>query len=197
MALPKALFTVADLSALPASERGERYELIDGVLEVNAAPGSDHQSISNNLEFLLTAHVRANRLGRVRDNSGVQIGERVFLIPDVVFISQERLGIIGAENIEAAPDLVVEILSPSTRSYDLLTKRAVYARIGVREYWIVDAEARAVTVLALEGGRYAGVAPVETGVVTSRVLPGLRLTVAEVFEDVGAVEQPGAGGEEG
>ena len=126
MALPRHL-TVADLYAMPESERGERYELIDGELWVNPAPRSRHQSVSHNLVVHLGNHVRANRLGRVRDNSGIQLGERTYVIPDVVFVARDRLSIFGEDNIEAAPDLVCEILSPSTRRQDLITRRALYA----------------------------------------------------------------------
>lgn len=82
--------------------------------------------------------MRATRLGRVRDNSGIRLGERTYVIPDVVYVSRDRLSIIGEDNIEDAPDMVCEILSPSTRRQDLLTKRALYARIGVREYWLIE-----------------------------------------------------------
>lgn len=183
MALPRSL-TVSDLYAMPESGRGERYELIDGALVVNPAPVSRHQTVSSNLGFHLSVHVRANRPGWVRNNSGVYIDERTYVIPDIVFIARERQNIIGSTNIEAAPDLVCEILSPSSRRSDVLTKRSLYARIGVREYWIVDPDAQSVTVLALESGSYVEVAPGNPGEISSRVLPNLRLSLNEVFEDV-------------
>src|SRR5690349_8018407 len=86
MALPRS-FTVTDLYAMPDSERGERYELIDGELFVNPAPRSRHQSVSHNLVLHLGTYVRSNRLGRVRDNSGVRVSESTYVIPDVVFVS--------------------------------------------------------------------------------------------------------------
>lgn len=137
MAPPRS-FTVADLYAMPESERGERYELIDGDLLVDPAPRSKHQSVNLNLMLHPGNYVRATRLGRVRDNSGIRLGERTYVIPDVVYVSRDRLSIIGEDNIEDAPDMVCEILSPSTRRQDLLTKRALYARIGVREYWLIE-----------------------------------------------------------
>ena len=76
------------------------------------------------------------------------------LIPDVMFIARDRLHIIGPKAIDAPPDLVVEILSPGTRQRDLATKRTLYARFGVQEYWIVDPDARSVTVLTLAGDHY-------------------------------------------
>lgn len=186
MALPK-LLTVADLWALPESERGERCELIDGELFVTPAPRTKHQSVNHNLVLHLGNHVRSNRLGRVRDNSGVRVSERTYVVPDAVFVTRERLSIFGEDSIEAAPDLVCEILSPSTRRRDLITKRALYARIGVREYWLVDPDALSVTVLALVGDSYSEIVSEEPGVVASRVLPGLHLRLEELFEDIDLV----------
>lgn len=183
MALPRAL-TVADLYAMPESERGERYELIEGVLFVTPAPTWGHQTVSGNLHFHLAVYIRSRRLGWIVGTTGVHVDDRTYVIPDLVFISRERQAIIGEANIEAAPDLVVEILSPSTRRNDLLTKRSLYARIGVREYWIIEPGTQTVTVLRLESGNYSEVPLTETGAVRSRVLPELRLTLDDVFEDV-------------
>ena len=73
------------------------------------------------------------------------------LQPDILFISKERLGMIGKANISGAPDSVVEILSPGSRHKDLAIKRKIYARFGVQEYWIVDPDAAIVEVLDVEG----------------------------------------------
>lgn len=186
MALPRS-FTVADLYAMPESGRGDRYELINGELFVTPSPSSRHQAVSSNLMFHLEAHVRRHRLGWVRDNSGVHVDDRTYVIPDAIFIARERRNIIGEANVEAAPDLVCEILSPSTRRQDLLIKRALYARIGVREYWLIDPEARAVTVMALDSGSYAESSPIVAGTIASRVLPDLYLPLAELFEEIDLV----------
>jgi Uma2 family endonuclease len=189
MALPRAL-TVEDLYAMPEGERGERYELIDGALFVTPAPTWGHQTVSSNLVRVLDAHVHASRLGWVRDNFGVRVDDRTYVIPDAVFVSRERRHIIGATELEGAPDLIVEILSPSTRRRDLLTKRALFARMGVREYWLIDPDALAVTVLVLKGSSFVDLPPAESGLLTSRVLPELRVRLSDLFEDVDLV--PGA-----
>ena len=183
MALPRS-FTVDDLYAMPESERGERYELIDGELFVTPAPTWRHQTVSSNLKRVIDAHVYAQRLGWVRDNLGVRVSERTYVIPDAVFVSRERRAIIGAMELDGAPDLIVEILSPNTRRRDLLTKRALFARMGVREYWLIDPDALAVTVLVLEGSSFVELLPAESGLLTSRVLPELSVRLADLFEDI-------------
>jgi Uma2 family endonuclease len=183
MALPRTL-TVADLYAMPVSERGERYELIDGALFVTPAPTWEHQTVSSNLFFPLATYIRSMKLGWVVATPGVHVDERTYVIPDLVFIARERRDIIGEANIEAGPDLVVEILSPSTRRNDLIVKRTLYSRIGVREYWLVEPETQTVTVLTPESGGYVEVAPTATGIIRSQVLPGLHLTLVDLFEDV-------------
>ncbi|MFT4039130.1 MAG: Uma2 family endonuclease [Thermomicrobiales bacterium] len=196
MALPKALLTVADVLAMPDRGRGERDELFDGVYVVNPAPVLRHQLISDNLIFALQTYVRAKRLGVVVTAPGVTLDDRNYVIPDGVFIAGAQAHQLETANLEVAPDLVLEVLSPGTRRNDLLVKRNLYARFGVREYWVVDPVALSVTVLALAGEGYAEVAPMETGVVTSRVLPGLRLTLDAVFEDVGLAPGDDVDGEE-
>jgi Uma2 family endonuclease len=82
-------------------------------------------------QFYLTAHVMESQPGYVNSAAGVHVGDRTYVVPDVVLISRERVDIVGKVNVEAAPDLVCDILSPGTRRQDAITKRALYARIGV------------------------------------------------------------------
>jgi Uma2 family endonuclease len=106
------------------------------------------------------------------------------LIPDVIYIARDRLHIIGPRTIDAAPDLVVEILSPGTRRRDLTVKRDLYARFGVQEYWIVDPVARTVEVLALTGAEFTSVPLRDDHMIQSRLLPKLNLGLEAVFEGV-------------
>jgi Uma2 family endonuclease len=180
-------WTYADLDGLPESEDGSRYEIIDGELVVTPSPIPPHQASSGGLFFELESFVRPRRLGRVL-YAPVDVKpaeDEPILIPDLVFVARERLGIIGPKAIEGAPDLVVEILSPSTRERDLGVKRAIYARYGVREYWLVDLDARRVTGLVLRGGRYEP-RPQEGGIARSEVLPGLAIDVVALFAAAGA-----------
>ena len=101
--------------------------------------------------------------------------------PDILFISNERRGIITEDNVSGAPDLVVEILSPSTADRDRELKLTLYARYGVREYWIVDPEDSSVGVMALEEAGVESARRYTTGRVESPVLPGLGIALAEIF----------------
>ena len=83
--------------------------------------------------------------------------------PDILFVSNERMGIVTEDNIQGAPDLVIEILSPSTAERDRTFKRSLYARHGVREYWLVDPDARSVEVLVLGEGHFEIVSHLRPG----------------------------------
>ena len=113
-------------------------------------------------------------------------------MPDIVLIARPRIGIIGSANVTAAPDLACEILSHATRRYDLMVKRDLYARIGVREYWLVDPAAKSVTVLTLRAGNFVEFPAAEAGFVDSLVLPGLHLALDDVFEGVDNATPDGA-----
>jgi Uma2 family endonuclease len=176
MALTTRKLTYDDLEAIPQEREGDRHELIDGELVVTPVPLIKHQIVSMNIISALDRFVRDGGLGRVlHPPTGVRLTPDNLLIPDIVFVAQARLHVIGPKTIDAPPDLVVEILSPGTRRRDLETKRALYARFGVQEYWIVDPDAETVTVLALAGDRYEPVAPRDDGAIASRVLPGFTL----------------------
>jgi Uma2 family endonuclease len=120
-------------------EDGNRYEVIDGGLYMTPPPSWTHQSASGVLHFYLMRHVRARRLGKVvAAPVGVILDEENGLQPDLVYISHERADIISERGVEGAPDLVVEILSPSTRARDRGIKMRRYAAAGVPHYWILD-----------------------------------------------------------
>ncbi len=125
-------------------EDGNRYEVIDGQLFVTPPPLIRHQKGAGALYRHLAPHVHSRNLGEIfyapvalvlDDENGIE--------PDLVFVSRERLGIITDRAIEGAPDLVVEVLSPSTQARDRGIKMRRYAATGIPHYWILDPVARA------------------------------------------------------
>jgi len=150
--------------------------------------------VSRNLNHLPDVHVWSQRPKRERDNLGVYVDERTSVVPDAVFISRARRAAINADDVQSAPDLVCEILSPSTRRPDLLIKRALNARTGVRECWLIDTEAREVTVLALDSGACGESSPSVVATIESWVLPDLRLPLVDLFEDMVLMPNDAAAG---
>jgi Uma2 family endonuclease len=174
--------TYDDLESIPQEREGDRHELIDGELVVTPSPIPRHQIASANIVQALQGHVREGDLGLVLyAPTDVRLTPDNVLIPDILFVTRDRLHIIGPKAIDAPPDLVVEILPPGTRQRDLSTKSALYARFGVQEYWIVDPESRIVPVLSLVGDHYVPIPLADEVAIESRVLPGLELTLASVF----------------
>ena len=177
--------TYDDLESIPQEREGDRHEIIDGELVVTPSPIPVHQIASINVEYALVHHVRERDLGMMLHAPiDIRLTPDNVLIPDIIFIARDRLHIIGPKTIDAAPGLVVEIISPGTRRRDLTTKRELYARFGVREYWIVDLDERTVTVLALVGNTYVPVPLTGDGKIQSRVLPDLDLALAAVFTGI-------------
>ena len=130
--------TWEDVLRMP--DDGNRYEFIGGRLYVTPAPAIRHQRISKRLQAALMRVLEVAGYGEVFDAPCLVAipgtGDRVQ--PDLLFVSDERREIIGEKQVLGAPDLVVEILSPSTAHRDRGTKLDLYARSGVRQYWIVD-----------------------------------------------------------
>ena len=177
-------YTYAGYCRLP--DDGRQYEVIDGVLYMAPSPHPNHQWVSGNINSLLRGPTMAEGLGRVYFGPiGVIFPDGDVLQPDLIFVSRERLHIITNRGVEGPPELVVEVLSPSTRRRDLVLKRRRYASFGVLEYWLADPIRRTILVLELRGGEYVerGVYGVGDEIVTP-LIPGLRISVAQVFARV-------------
>ena len=175
-------WTFDDWLRLPGDEF--RYEIVEGELHVSPSPSTGHQFVVTSLIAAMHAHVRKHKLGAILTAPvGVRLPEQDTVVqPDVLFVARDRLGIIRDDIIDGAPDLVVEVLSPSNWIYDRTRKQKAYERAGVREYWIVDYRARTVDVLALDGGEFVQRGQYHDGdTVPSEVLPGLAISVADIF----------------
>ena len=182
---PKTRYTYREYCELP--DDGNRYEVIDGALYMAPAPHPRHQRILFNLAALFVPFATGeDALGETffAPIDVIFASEDIFQ-PDLIFISRERLHIITDKGLEAAPDLVVEVLSPATRSRDLTLKRRRYAHFGVPEYWAIDPDNRTIHVLILDRDKY-----VEHGIygvgdeLTTLLVPGLVISVDWVFERV-------------
>jgi len=160
-------------------------ELWDGELVMSPAPSFLHQKIVDRFHDLLKAWVRKHRLGETAlAPIDMVLTTRRATQPDVVFISKERLGIIK-ERILGAADLVAEVISPGSRRRDRIDKRDLYEQHGVREYWLIDPEAKTVEVLHLEAGTYQLVGRCHPGErARSRLLKGFEVPVAPLFGEV-------------
>jgi Uma2 family endonuclease len=181
MSITTRPLTYDDLLQMP--DDGKRYEIIGGELFVSPSPVPKHQELSQRLMLLIGMHVRERNLGKLYAAPlDVRLGEHDIVEPDLLFISTDRLGIIGATTINGAPDLLIEVLSPSTRARDESLKADLYARTGVREYWLVDPEARTLAMHALDDGRWVRIGPSDRP--ESRVLPGLTVDVTTLFTDL-------------
>jgi Uma2 family endonuclease len=182
--LPDALkLTYDDYQCLP--DDGKRHEIIDGEHCVTPAPSTKHQRISGNLFLLLGAHIRRSKAGELfAAPTDVLLSDVDIVEPDLVFIAAERLGMITPRYIQGAPDLVIEIVSETTRRRDEVVKRKLYELYGVAEYWVVDPELDLVKCYRLESQRYvlAGEYALERDdIITTPLFPALPIPLREIF----------------
>jgi Uma2 family endonuclease len=181
MAIQSRPLTYEDLERLRET-RDERLELIEGELFVTPAPSLSHQEVSANCYSWLRRAIAETGRGRVYYAPvDVRLAANTIIQPDLVVVLSDRLDILTRPRIEGAPSLIIEIVSPSTTTYDRVTKRGVYARYGVPEYWLVDFETWSVTVFSdPRGGRYQ--LENEYGdTAVSATIPGLSVASADLF----------------
>ncbi|MFY9342238.1 MAG: Uma2 family endonuclease [Planctomycetota bacterium] len=173
------VWTYADYCRIP--EDRQRHEIIDGRHYVTPAPSVGHQEASAGLTIAIGNRVRAQGLGRVLAAPlDVHLGRGTVVQPDLVVVMRSNLAVIGDKKITGAPDLVVEILSPSTSRRDRRLKKARYQRAGVREFWIVDTKKKMVKQFVLRDGRY-GRAVVCKDRVRLHIVRGVSIDLAKVW----------------
>ena len=176
--------TYEDYVLIP--EDGQRHEIIDGEHYVSPAPSLPHQDLVVELTLRVGGFVKAHRLGRfLIAPADVLLSVHDIVQPDLFFISNERAAIAQEKNVQGAPDLVIEILSKSTLRLDKGPKLKAYERCGVQEYWMFDRFQRGVLPWK-RSGRSLRPQPFLSAaagdVLTSPLLPGLELPLAEIFE---------------
>lgn len=173
-------FTVVDYMCLPEQPR---YELIEGDLHLTHAPNAHHQRVSRNIQRYLDRWVLDHGLGELYPAPiDVILSNETVVQPDLLVVLNRKSHIVR-DQVEGAPDLVVEVLSSSTSQRDLNLKYRLYARSGVEEYWIADPVRSSISVNRLTDTGYViyGTYTYDSEL-TSPLFPGFRLPMAHVFE---------------
>jgi Uma2 family endonuclease len=174
------LFTAADYREMP--DDGKRYQLVEGELIMAPAPNTFHQVVQGNLHYMLKAYLMAKPLGTVLcAPCDVYLDEHNVFQPDVVYVTREHAARIRDDGIHGAPDLVVEILSPSSAGIDR-RKRGHFAKAGAVEFWQIDPALRQVQRFVFAENATKPVALIdEPESFASPLFPGLQLLTAELF----------------
>jgi Uma2 family endonuclease len=187
MAAKSVRLTYQDLLRLPDDLM--RHELIDGEHYMTPAPSRKHQRAAGNLHLILGIYLREHPLGRVYFAPlDVLFSDFDVVEPDLLYVSREREERQGTERyLAGAPDLVIEVLSPSTRRVDEGAKFRLYERYGVPEYWVIDPITETVRVFRLENGQLQLRDEIARGegtsvpALTTPLLPGLEIQLEEIF----------------
>jgi Uma2 family endonuclease len=178
--------TYDDFLLFPEDD-GLRHELIDGEHYVTPCPNTRHQRLSGNFYWLIRSHLEQHRFGQLFYAPFDIVFSRFDVVePDLLYMSNERAAaILTSEHVQGPPELVIEIGSPSTRQRDETIKRRLYHRTGVSEYWVVDPELDVVRVYRSPDAfeRPAELSREAGHVLTTPLLPGLELRLAEIFRD--------------
>jgi Uma2 family endonuclease len=182
--LPAKKLTYEDYVRIP--DDGKRHEIIDGEHYVSAAPFIRHQRLVVRLTHRLEDFIESHPLGEIFiAPTDVILSPNDIVQPDLLFISYERSAIVEEKNVQGAPDLVIEIHSGSSRRVDRGAKRRAYERWGVLEYWMLDPERKEADVCerTAQGLLRQRALLSREDVLTTPLLPGLEIPLAEIFRD--------------
>ena len=179
--IEKKKYTYDDYLKTPDDKR---YELIEGELYMTPSPITNHQRISGKIDFELRKFVLENDCGEVfYAPYDVYFDDENVVQPDILFISKERLNIIGEKNLQGAPDLVIEILSESNAYRDLIQKKKLYARYGVKEYWIVVPGEKTIDIHILKDKTYQLYKTLgEDDTLESQIMKGFKMELKAIFK---------------
>jgi Uma2 family endonuclease len=178
---PQGQWTYEDYAALP--DDGNRYEVLHGVLYMTPSPDRWHQEASGAIFYHLYVAVHLAGLGKVYSGPfDVMLDSKNTFQPDILVVFNEHLDRIAKDGVVGAPDLAVEIASPSTARIDLSEKLYAYASAGVPEYWVVNPGSRTVEVFVLRHGIYNSLGIYYgPAVLPSRIVPNLSVRVEQFF----------------
>ncbi|MHB8600255.1 MAG: Uma2 family endonuclease [Ktedonobacteraceae bacterium] len=174
-------WTYNQYAALP--DDGKRYEIVNGVLFMTPSPSGAHQDAVGRFYHYLFLRIETTGMGKVRIAPfDVQLSPDMVVQPDVMVILKQNLDKVASNRVLGAPDLVVEVASPGTATYDRHAKQVAYAHASVPEYWIADPTARTVEVFVLEGDAYNSAGIFEgNATLPSTIVPGLTTQVEQFF----------------
>ena len=176
-------FTYEDYLLFP--DDGKRHELIDGEHFVTPVPVTKHQRISGNLFLSLGTYIQKRTCGQLfAAPTDVVLSNLDVVQPDLVFLSPARASFVTEKTIQGSPDLVVEILSESSRKADEILKRKLYERHQIPEYWIIDPELETVKIYRLIEQSYSRIAELSIEsreTLTSPLFPDWRLPLHVLF----------------
>jgi Uma2 family endonuclease len=178
---PRRRLTYQDYLVLP--EDGKRYEIIEGELYMSPSPNLEHQFVAGNIFGTIWTYLQAHPVGKVYSApADVILSEVDILQPDIVFLSREKFDRLTRANIQGAPDLVVEVLSPGTEKRDRTLKLKKYSEFGVEEYWMVSEENATLEVWRRQGGKLVFHLFLERQqILTTPLLPGLEISLQKLF----------------
>ena len=186
---PKAgiRLTVEEFLELPDTEDRRKMELDEGELYIMPRPRRVHQFWQHILIWYFESYIRGFEHPPAELFAdfvvALSLENQTLLAPDLCIVLRERLDSVGDRMVEGAPDIAIEILS-SDRRRDLVRKRHLYAEAGVKEYWIFDPVNDTATLLELRGNEYVERSVLRAdGVVTTPLLPGLEIPLADVFNN--------------
>ena len=191
-AKPRTKLTGADYIALtPPTHRGVRYQLIEGELIQMAGPNHAHQVFVNELYYSLRSSIEPDAGEIITSPYDVAIDEHNTFQPDLLFVSNERRHIFDGHGVTGAPDVVVEVLSESTRQRDLTVKLPVYARNGVREVWMADLRAATMSKYVRDGDTLILERVYQPNeILTSQAIPGIAIDLSRIFDRIRGAALP-------
>jgi Uma2 family endonuclease len=177
----KIVLTYDDYCLLPNDRN--RYEILDGELSVTPAPRTQHQRTSSHLHVILANHIVANHLGDIyAAPTDLILAPTTVVQPDLIYIGNDRRRIVTERAIEGAPTLLIEILSPTTRHNDRVTKAQLYARYQISHYWLIDPDQRTLEAYDLAIDHYNLVASAQDAeVFAPSLFPGLSIHLADLW----------------
>jgi Uma2 family endonuclease len=162
---------------------GIRKEILEGELFMTPAPSIKHQIVSQQLFVILYNYIKKNGFGKIfYAPCDIVFSDINIVQPDLIFISKKNYEILTDLNIKGAPDLLIEILSPSTKENDRIFKKQIYEKFGVKEYWIVDPENESVEIWILKNHKYLLELKVgKSQTIKSQILKGLKIESSDIF----------------